>query len=160
MRFYSFVNATYMSQLQLGIQTAHCVAEMMLHRNENSVTQWADEHKTIIVLNGGNVEGLTGIEDFFSERANPYPFVSFYEDKASLNDAITCVGVVLPEDIYETAKLVRNRVIYQERGEIDYRYRIGSLEENARRAELCQLYNHMDSWHYDLITLLNSCKMA
>ena len=160
MRFYSFVNANYLSQLQLGIQTAHCVAEMMLHRTEHAVTTWADEHKTIIVLNGGNVEDLLSMEEFFNEEFNPYPFVSFYEDAASLNDAITCVGVILPEDIYETAKLVRSKVFYQERGESEYRYKPGSSTENKERARLCQIYNAMDDWHYDLITTLNSCRMA
>ena len=120
MRFYSFTNANYMSQLQLGLQTAHVVAEVAVNsykfKNSGMFGMWARDHKTITILNGGNCAGLLEIKEFFEQSANPYVWASFNEDQESLNGAITAVGIVVPAEIYETAKLVRSRVIYQPRG--------------------------------------------
>lgn len=122
MRFYSFTNANYMSQIQLGIQTAHCIADMSQkyknceknsssYRREQMFDEWAELHKTIIILNGGNCEDLENLVDFVDNPENPYPTDWFYEDRASLNNAITCVGIILPDFFYETMGAFRTGLI-------------------------------------------------
>lgn len=168
MRFYSFTNSLYMSPLQVGLQTAHCVAEAAInaHKSKNSgmFGAWARDHKTIVILNGGNCASLLKIEDFFKKGQNPYVWASFYEDVASLNGAITAVGVVLPEEIYETALLVRNRTLFRPPGGDQYSSfmfeGVGDLDENLRLGRLCRFYNEADEWTISLVELLNTCKLA
>lgn len=114
MRFYAFTNF-YLSSMQKGIQAQHCTAELFVHYNHRSkggqvLYNWAQNHKTTIVLNGGNCADLHVL--YLQLRAIcdelGYPYQSFSEDAASLNGAITCVGVVLPERIYNGAQLVRD----------------------------------------------------
>lgn len=113
MRFYAFTNF-YLSPLQKGIQAQHCTAELFTHYNHESaggriLYEWANNHKTTIVLNGGNCADLNEI--FLQLRAlcaEPgYPYQSFSEDAASLNGAITCVGVIVPPIVYDSASLIR-----------------------------------------------------
>lgn len=114
-RFYSFTNM-YLSSLQKGIQTAHAVSEMSIKEHSQAANkvynEWATSDKTIIVLNGGSQKSLDDIfktiYDYVSFYCNfSYPFVNFYEDKDSLNGALTCVGIILPEDEYIKAKNMR-----------------------------------------------------
>lgn len=97
MRLYSFVNS-YLSPLQHGLQTAHLVAE--LSRDQNQLFQdWASQHKTIIILNGGNQISLI---DLFTllDMMPPYSdlhYGAFREDFVSLNGCLTCVGFVASE---------------------------------------------------------------
>lgn len=115
MRFYAFTNF-YLSSIQKGIQAQHCTAELFTHYNRQSrggkhLYEWAQNHKTTIVLNGGNCADLKNL--FLTMRALcdelGLPYTSFSEDEQSLNGAITCVGVVLPASIYETASVVRSQ---------------------------------------------------
>lgn len=109
LRLYSFVNY-YLSDLQRGLQTAHLVAELFTNYfdKENCLYPysedrydelflWANAHKTIIILNGGNSQNLESISDILDQKCFNYPYMSFYEDKESLNCAITCVGLIFPE---------------------------------------------------------------
>ncbi len=108
MRLYSFVN-TYLSPLQHGLQTAHCVADMFVkYRFISSsasyqLNVWAEDHKTIIILNGGNQANLFELLDFIYEGNNNFPFEEFSEDEQSLNNCLTCVSIILPERIYGAA---------------------------------------------------------
>jgi len=99
-----------LSSIQQGIQSAHCLAEMFTKytkgEDKKLLFDWAKNHKTMIVLNGGNSEALT---EFYTLLQKPdeedhYPFAKFNEDEQSLNNAITCVGIILPEKTYNTAK--------------------------------------------------------
>lgn len=99
MRLYTFMHV-YISSIQQGIQTAHIVGEL---NNEYSpmVVDWQQEHKTIIVCNGGNSKSIKELIAFFCDRRNPYPFAGFYEDEDSMEGMCTGVGIILPEEIYE-----------------------------------------------------------
>lgn len=119
MRFYSFVNY-YLSPLQHGLQTAHCVSEMAKNVtlaatiNPNGLTdgarigsyakyfEWADEHKTIIICNGGNSLMLQVLfEKLIALGAKlALPVVKFHEDEQSLNFALTSVAILVPEEFY------------------------------------------------------------
>jgi hypothetical protein len=165
MRFYSFTNANYMSQLQLGLQTAHCVAELAIKYTGCpgiwDFEKWAQEHKTIVILNGGNCADLSDLREFLTEVDNQHPFAVFHEDEASLNNAITCVGIILPEEVYETARLIRNRTFYCLPDTTRYVFS-GTYDslEHARLSELCKFYNDADEWTVDLINRLNRCGLA
>lgn len=119
MRFYSFVNALYLSQLQRGLQTAHAVSEMSIQfanviwanqrtkhdlESAEAYLDWAKDHKTIIICDGGNVAMLEDLYTTLIDHAYHFglPLVKFYEDEASLNGALTVVGIIVPAELYDT----------------------------------------------------------
>lgn len=117
-RLYSFVPALYISPLQCGLQTAHAVSEM--HADllsledwiESGVgpdeprrvfNEWATNHKTIIICNALNSEGVEQAYDrldYFGEKLN-LPTVIFREDEQSLNGAATAAAIVVPERLFD-----------------------------------------------------------
>lgn len=117
MRAYFFGNL-YLSSIQQGIQSAHCVAEMFtkyqyVNENVDNISQkcahlynWANDHKTMILLNGGYSENLQIICDLFNDEFNSYPWASFHEGVDALNGALTCVGIILPERVYGNVELI------------------------------------------------------
>lgn len=113
MRAYYFTNM-YLSPIQKGIQTAHCTAEFFINTNPNSpeysiICDWARNHKTMIVLDGGNHRQLADL--YFGlkviQQNYPLPVAIFNEDEQALNNATTCVGIILNEKVYEAASIVR-----------------------------------------------------
>ena len=115
MRLYSFTNM-YTNGIHAGIQTAHMLHEMFRYydttspwkrRCRDTLNAWADGHKTIIVLNGGNVASLESTHHELLRLTKggnlPYPVAKFHEDRESLNCALTCVGIVVPESVYTWA---------------------------------------------------------
>ncbi len=120
MRFYGFGNY-YLSSLQQGLQAGHAAVDLHVKYNmlqahydsdaqKNIFNDWAMNHKTMVLLNGGNSADLQDLFEFLSNDHNPYPFVKFHEDEVSLNGALTYVGMILPPRIYDTAAAIRNRV--------------------------------------------------
>lgn len=110
MRLYSFVNY-YLSPLQQGLQTAHCVSEYVnkypISMKKSFFEDWANNHKTIIICNGGNSLQLNELYSklqTFSDLYD-YPCTKFNEDAQSLNGATTAVSIVLPENIYGSIKI-------------------------------------------------------
>jgi hypothetical protein len=108
-RGYFLTNNIYMSSLQAGLQTAHAVAELYEKYQFRSspeptfLHEWAQFHKTIIILNGGNhgdLLDLYGVLEPLAEKLN-LPVAKFHEDERSLNGACTCVGIILPDSIYD-----------------------------------------------------------
>lgn len=105
-RGYFFTNM-YLSDKQCGIQAAHAVGRMARAKT-GIFDEWIHEHETIILLNGGNSEDLDQLYDRLLELTNNLiydeyrrlPVVRFHEDKKSLNEATTCVGIVLPDSVY------------------------------------------------------------
>jgi hypothetical protein len=94
----------YLSQLQCGLQSAHVVSEMSL-KNHKQYKQWAEFDKTMIILNGGNSAQLAEFEEFCEESIkNKYCWAAFREDEKSLNNALTAVGIILPESVYGMMK--------------------------------------------------------
>lgn len=124
MRYYGF-GSYYLSSLQQGLQAAHVIADMgAYHRvhhgspfDEHGVQEavmfyeWAEDHKTIILLNGGNSADLVELHTFLQNGRgqHSFPFSIFHEDEISLNKAATSVGIVLPPKIYETAEMDRSK---------------------------------------------------
>ena len=107
MRFYSFTNY-YLSSIQLGIQSAHALGEMFNQYPYGdspvgrTLREWSANHKTMVLLNGGNSAALRDLWTLLSDPRNTkYPVSKFSEDEASLDGALTCVAIVLPEYMYD-----------------------------------------------------------
>ncbi len=104
MRQIFFVNM-YCNHIQAGIQSGHAVNEMWLKYGFNpekleTIFEFARDHKTFILLNGGDHEALTDLMKFCDQRTNPYPWSVFREP--GLNNAITSVSIIIPEKLYGT----------------------------------------------------------
>lgn len=103
-RAYFFTNM-YISDIQRGIQTAHCTSALHMKYPVNKLLSiWANVDKTMIVLNGGYSSHLKDLCRLFDDQTK-YPWAYFKESQAALDGALTCVGIILPDHIYETAKL-------------------------------------------------------
>lgn len=103
MRFYAFGNY-YLSSIQQGIQAGHVISEMSI-MGKKDYTEWAKNHKTIVLLNGGNSESLQDIYNYFirlQSMGMKYVYAKFNEDEQSLNKALTSVGIIIPEKIYDS----------------------------------------------------------
>ena len=113
LRAYFFQNF-YLQGIHAGIQSQHTTAEMFVKyskpntiffNEEDGATRdilfdWAKNHKTTIVLSGGMQKDLEEIKELLSSKENPYPWSFFNEAEFSLNGALTNVGIILPERIY------------------------------------------------------------
>ena len=118
MRAYFFGNL-YLSSIQQGIQSKHCGDEMVVkYAPDPAICSITDEkysmlydylknHKTVICLNAGYSSTLHEIYAELDNTDNPYPFAKFHESEEALDGALTCVGVVVPDAIYDTAQEVR-----------------------------------------------------
>ena len=101
LRFYTFTNF-YISPIQHGIQTGHASVDLVRKYefefndavnsdndymksiriqnaadNRQVVNDWADAHKTYVVLNGGDDTGITKALELVSKTG--FPFVDFRE---------------------------------------------------------------------------------
>ena len=104
-RLYCLTNS-YLSSLQKGLQTAHVVSEIYscateLPDEKKIFNQWVEQDRTIIILDGGNCASLEAFEHFLTTSECDWPWASFREDDQSLNGAITAVGVIVPESVYQ-----------------------------------------------------------
>ena len=167
MRCYTFGNY-YMSSIQQGIQAAHSTAELFVKYQDNGILgiddyeqtieeheyqdkvrdlyDWAENHKTIVCLNGGNLQGLKDIESLFQEIGNKLPWASFYEDEESLGSILTNIAIVIPEYIYGTAAKIRSgEYIVSDTKILD--------KDN-------QFVLELSKFEIKLIELLNSCQLA
>lgn len=110
-RLYSFTNY-YLSSLQKGLQTAHVVGELAVRNknlrerypemSETPFEQWSRVDRTIIILNGGNSAQLSNLfyelPAFAAINENP---IFFREDEDSLGRAFTCVGILVPDSVWD-----------------------------------------------------------
>lgn len=110
LRLYTFVNF-YLSSIQQGIQSAHVAVELFNeHKGKRGqatalLKDWAENHKTMIVLNGGMACDVSdGFEGMTSFDVSRYPFAAFYEEPGAIHHsrkAITAWGIVLPPEVYD-----------------------------------------------------------
>lgn len=133
MRLYTFTNM-YLSSVQKGIQSAHLVHQLFVkyppHFPEGGVVwTWAYSHQTMVVLNGGYSSNLRSVFQTLSGISSPFPHAQFHEEDDALDGALTCVGVILPERIYDTASdLRRNNISVEAIASSDYN-KLVSLDE-------------------------------
>jgi hypothetical protein len=116
LRLYTFINF-YLSSIQQGIQTAHIVHELFNKYKFSSQTcalhidEWALNHKTIIVCNGGGTIDLkAGIA---IAEASQYAWAPFYESGDCLSGALTGFGIILPEVIFSCRRSLADVQVYE-----------------------------------------------
>lgn len=122
LRAYFFQNM-YLQGIHAGIQSQHTTGEMFVKYNPNHLDietdcvgncpklgptemlyEWANEHKTTIVLNGGYAENLYRLVGVLADINNPYPWAYFKESKEALGGVLTNVGIILPQKIFNFSK--------------------------------------------------------
>ena len=156
----------YLSRLQFGLQTAHVVSEIGVRWQTGQITtdaytyfwKWAQNHKTIIILDGGYSENLVRLEDLFFTAENPYPWAAFCEDPLALGSgitegrpgALTAVGIILPERIYETAAYARE----------DEATRLLLNTYALNQVVNPDIPNDLSNWEMDMVSELNKYKLA
>lgn len=163
MRLYTFINY-YLSSIQQGIQTAHIQGELanqvfkdnMTSFKSHMIKDWSINHKTIVVCNGGNGSSLWDLIKFFQHKENIYPWDSFCEDGDSLGGALTGVGIILPEEIYDIEiKFEYNR----ENGERVKTFIYSKVDEKNNNVRWI-LYNDPTDYRYQLIDRIKSAPLA
>lgn len=125
MRCYTFGNY-YMSSIQQGIQAAHSISELFVKYYDfelddnssvleqeryfikESLYDWAENHKTMVCLNGGALGDLKNIRELMLDPENKYAWSTFYEDEHSLGEILTNIAIILPESIYDSAAKIRS----------------------------------------------------
>lgn len=152
MRLYSFV-CFYLSSIQQGIQTGHMAVDLvrryrdnngMKHDVQSIVSDWADNHKTFIVLNGGDSDNILAIHDQIRDLSHKLNLPYCHFNEPGCIGMTTCVGVVVPEKYYEAKKSSDYLVS-------DYVY----LSKNGERIA----YNE-DTPEYEFIELIRSYPLA
>lgn len=112
MRCYHF-NNFYLSGIHAGIQSAHSQTELAIKYGFNkkqgdpkseAYEDWAVNHKTMVVLNGGMQQSLAELLTFLDNPDNPYPWAYFCESEEALNNALTNIALVLPYHMYAYAR--------------------------------------------------------
>lgn len=107
MRAYFFVNH-YMSGIHAGIQSGHAAVELMQKYycedspegsiKKSMVLDWAQTHKTFIVLNGGMSAAIHEMRAHLEKLENPYPWSFFIEPDA--DGLLSALVIILPEEMY------------------------------------------------------------
>lgn len=166
MRFYGFGNY-YLSSLQQGLQAGHAAVDLyvkyhlMQEQDSRQVlyADWAANHKTMVLLNGGNSANLQDLFDFLNCEENPYPFVKFHEDEVSLNGALTYVGMILPPKIYDTAARLRagrDHSHVADKSEIHIRDVKSGFDGWAQT----DIIEDISAWEFELMKRLNQYGLA
>lgn len=119
MKLYCFHN-WYLGGNQPGIQSLHSTARLFVKYQPSlepdpmvdMLYDWATNHETAVVLNGGDRHNLARIYELIS-GINKFPFATFIEDGVS--ESITNISLVLPTDLCEHIQTIR------EEGSLDIR---------------------------------------
>lgn len=171
MRLYTF-NNMYLSSLQNGLQSAHATAELFIKYPDwngaidSKLWDWARNYKTMILLNGGYLESIQELVEFFdNDYENPYPWADFHEGEDALGGILTTVGIILPEKIYLTAAFLNERqsnsdtLTISQQLEARGNFVVGKDNTLGFNVEE-QTTIEISKWEYDLINRLNRFKLA
>lgn len=95
----------WLSPLQKGLQGAHAIVDLFYSNQDDkdfmeAFNEWADMHRTMIFLNGGNSKNL---REMFMLTYNSFPHdtfsILFNEDTDSLNGSPTAVAILVSENL-------------------------------------------------------------
>lgn len=117
MRAYFWGNM-YLSAIQQGIQSLHCLSEMYVKYTSmqggvdqttanSDLFEWAKNHKTVVVLNAGESVSLAQIRTEFQTGDPDFAWAHWNESSEALHGALTSVGVILPERVYMAAREIK-----------------------------------------------------
>lgn len=120
LRLYTFT-LYQLSPIQQGIQAGHAAVELAMKSYKKQMTlrsgtdfktyyDWAVNWKTMVLLNGGDLNELRELSDFFTTGANMFPWATFYESEDSLGGCMTSIAVILPARIFLTAEAARKKI--------------------------------------------------
>ena len=102
-RGYIFINSR-MSYSDRAVQSTHAGVELY-HRNKDDglCAEWAENHKTLILLDGGGHSDMVNSYTEFSRLCNKLqlPHAKFYEDYETMNCMFTAFGGIVPSTIYD-----------------------------------------------------------
>ena len=112
MKLYCFHN-WYLGGNQPGIQSLHSAARLFVKYQptleEDPMVEmlydWATNHETAVILNGGDRHNLNRIYELIS-GINKYPFAAFVED--GVCDSISNISLVLPTELCEEVQKYRD----------------------------------------------------
>ena len=109
MRAYFWGNF-YLSSIQQGIQALHTMGNMFVkypgvNPEADMLYEWADKHKTVVVMNGGDSHDLHEIAHVIAAQ-DKYPWATFTEE--GIMDALTCVGIVVDDRLVDHINEVRS----------------------------------------------------
>jgi hypothetical protein len=155
LRLYSFCNF-YLSSIQQGIQTGHAAVRLVrkylgsASSCRDMVKDWADNHETFIILNGGDNDGVEAAHAAII--GSGYPFDHFRESQGALGGMKTCCAVILPESVFNAK--VDPHFGWAQSPSINY---ISTFEENG---VLVHRYFGPEDPEYPLIQLLRSSRLA
>lgn len=164
LRLYTFTNF-YLSAIQQGIQPAHSQNELMMAAAlgempaSDMLYDWAENHKTIICLNGGDNKGINEWCGFLHHTDNQFPFAPFFESEDALGGIMTSVAVVLPARIFDTAGLLRRLhklpegVTYTHDKLLD-EHRFAWYKDGETNVHT------FSQWEFELMQRLNKCGLA
>ena len=149
LRAYCF-NNFYLQGIHAGIQSAHSLMEMAVKYKGDvfssaytpsvMFSQWAENHKTIIVLNGGMQSDLENLIALLDRDECTLPWDAFYEEKAALNGALTNVGVIVPERIFDPV--------------------VAKKEEDSEYGFIGESYfPNLTPWELEFHTLMKKCPL-
>lgn len=155
MRLYSLTNM-YLSPIQKGIQTAHALHELYekyhfsSHPASLKINQWAKDHKTIIVLDGGFQSAIAESVELFYDIYHTLhlPYAFFKEEENALNGALTAACIIVPESIYNMPETVTPTTIHAQWSANAYDNYIDPAENNKiyhKELASLRLYNHLKS---------------
>jgi len=118
MRCYFFTNYYY-SSIQQGIQPLHAAVSLFVkYQNRYEATSmvdmlfdWAENHQTVVCLNGGCNRDMQEIAKHLGDARCPYPRVGFWEEEDAIGaKVLTSIAIVLPEKIYKAGEYIRRRL--------------------------------------------------
>lgn len=168
MRAYFFGNM-YLSSIQQGIQSGHVIADMFVKYFETSkfgyvpqlefLIKWADEHKTMILLNAGYASEIHDLGSFLIDNANSFPWASFSESTEALDGAATSIGIILPEKIYNTSGYIRSLSPDDRDMTLRLMYLNNQIEVPATKTTKLVIYN-LTNFEIDLVQKLNNYGLA
>ncbi len=121
-RMYILVNRS-LSQMQKGIQTLHAVVEYGLQFPTTEYFEWANEYKTVIILDGGTSNSVLHLE---MDSSIPYkPISSYFEGnmenqhlylseelnmnvaqfkEPDVNNCLTAIAFIVDERVFDREK--------------------------------------------------------
>lgn len=107
----------YLNTMQQGIQALHCVAELFTLNKHDSrfadvdpVFDWAENHKTVRILNAGCGEEFDIAMREAKDWAKEYSLPFAYFREPDMFDAITSFGFILKPEIVYQFELWRDEV--------------------------------------------------
>lgn len=111
MRCYN-INCMYLIGIHAGIQSGHAQKEVSLKylvkkaheqgpQAVDYLTDYLENHKTVVVLNGGMYGDLLKVEKLLGKPGNTsFAWAAFRESEYALNGLLTNIAIILPEYIY------------------------------------------------------------